>query len=177
MTISNIHTPKCWANVPLNLAWKNKKANVFKDSTRDVFCRTLRFLHSLSLIALPHNNYVAPPLSASLSLFLRTHTHCPHFFIHTHTQHHTSYFMSPCVSALSLDYNVISHYTLWALCQCSRGLKLSKSSDFCHVGAAQLDNWRWKVQNFTLPPSLSFSFRSTSPPLSLTHSSLQTQMV
>lgn len=112
--------------------------------------------------------HLCPSFSVSHCLhYGHTHTHTLPILFHTHTQHHTSYFMSPCVSALSLDYNVISHYTLWALCQCSRGLKLSKSSDFCHVDTAQLDNWRWKVQNFTLPPSLSFSFRSTSPPLSL----------
>lgn len=139
---------------------------------RFIFFTLSLYSHFLTIIMLHH-------LCLHLCPSFSVHTHTAHTFsyTHTHTQHHTSYFMSPCVSALSLDYNVISHYTLWALCQCSRGLKLSKSSDFCHVGAAQLDNWRWKVQNFTLPPSLSFSFRSTSPPLSLTHSSLQTQMV
>lgn len=38
------------------------------------------------------------------------------------------------------------------------GPTLPKSSDFCHVGTAQLDNWRWKVQNFTLARSLSPSY-------------------
>lgn len=43
------------------------------------------------------------------------------------------------------------------------GLKLPKSSDFCHVGTAQLDNWRWKVRNFTIPPSLALLLQSISP--------------
>lgn len=113
------------------------------------FFQTLLFL-SLSL---SHNNYAAPPPSVFHFVFLNltpSHTHA-------HTEHHTPYFITPCVSALSRDYNVVSHYTLWALCQCSRRPKLPKSSDFCHVGTAQLDNWRWKVQIFTLPPSLCFS--------------------
>lgn len=93
-----------------------------------------------------------------------------HCLFLSHTQHHTPYFISPCVSALSRDYNVVSHYTLWALCQCSRRPKLPKSSDFCHVGTAQLDNWRWKVQIFTLPPSLCLSHFNLVHPHSLSHS-------
>lgn len=93
-------------------------------------------------ISLSNNNYVALLLSVFFFfvwLFLSLSLpHCTR--AQARTQHCTPYFMSPRVSALSLDYNVVSHYTLWARWQCSRGLNRSKSSDFCHVGTAQLDN-------------------------------------
>lgn len=179
MVISNIHRVICWANVPFNLVWKKlKKENVIKSG----WGRNLKKPQMVGL----HNAAFLSPQSASqnpsLSFFIAfSHNnvvvrhHCLYFCLyfsishclfythrHTHIQYHTPYFISPCVSVLSRDYNVVSHYTLWALCQCSRGLKLPKSSDFCHVGTAQLDNWRWKVQNFTLPPSLSLTFQSVS---------------
>lgn len=146
---------------------KTKKRKSLKSSAFSflLFFFPLTILHNASF----YSSYTLhPPFFLSLSLFLTIiflQHHCLSFgfcfsisrclftHTHTHTRIHTPYFISPCVSALSRDYNVAPHYTLWALCQCSRGLKLPKSSDFCHVGTAQLDNWRWKVQIFTLPPS------------------------